>query len=296
MTTPHQHSSVKNIRTAFFLNLGFTVIEFVGGIWTNSTAIIADAVHDLGDCIALAQAWYFESLSDQQGTATYTYGYRRFSILGAAISALILLLASLYVLNEAIPRIIEPEQSNAQGMAVLAVFGVLVNGFAMFKLAKGEGLNTRVVALHFLEDVLGWVAVLIVAIILMFEDIHILDPVLAVLITLYILSNILKQLKNIVPIFLQATPASVDISRLEQALTAIPTVDLVHHLHVWSLDGLRSVLTVHVVTEKLLDTEEYAALKHAFRRVIDEAGIYHSTLEIEFPEEPCRVEQDGSCR
>ena len=296
MTTPHQHSSVKNIRTAFFLNLGFTVIEFVGGIWTNSTAIIADAVHDLGDCIALAQAWYFESLSDQQGTATYTYGYRRFSILGAAISALILLLASLYVLNEAIPRIIEPEQSNAQGMAVLAVFGVLVNGFAMFKLAKGEGLNTRVVALHFLEDVLGWVAVLIVAIILMFEDVHILDPVLAVLITLYILSNILKQLKNIVPIFLQATPASVDISRLEQALTAIPTVDLVHHLHVWSLDGLRSVLTVHVVTEKLLDTEEYAALKHAFRRVIDEAGIYHSTLEIEFPEEPCRVEQDGSCR
>jgi len=152
MTRNHHHTSVNNLKLAFFLNFGFTLIEFVGGLLTNSTAILADAVHDLGDSIALAQAWYFESLSEKKGTSKYTYGYRRFTLLGAVISALILLLASFYILNEAIPRIIEPEHSNAQGMALLAIFGVAVNGFAMLKLAKGEGTNIQIVALHLLEE------------------------------------------------------------------------------------------------------------------------------------------------
>ena len=167
----------------------------------NSTAILADAVHDLGDSVALAQAWYFESLSDKKATAKYTYGYRRFKLIGAVISALMLMGTSFYVLNEAVPRIIDPQHSNAQGMVILAIFGIVVNGFAMLRLTKGKGANIRVVALHLLEDVLGWVAVLIVAVILLFQDLHVLDPILAVLITLYILTNIMKQLKTSCPFF-----------------------------------------------------------------------------------------------
>jgi cobalt-zinc-cadmium efflux system protein len=292
----HHHTSVKNLKIAFFVNLGFTLIEFVGGLWTNSTAILADAVHDLGDSVALGQAWYFESLSDKKGNLKYTYGYRRFTLLGAAISALILLAASFYVLSEAIPRIIEPEPSNAQGMAILAIFGIAVNGFAMRKLAKGEGINIQVVALHFLEDVLGWVAVLIVAVILMFKDIHILDPILAVLITLYILANILKQLKRIVPVFLQATPDAADIAELEKQIAGIENASLVHHLHVWSLDGQHMVLTVHVTAERDLNADEYSELKQEFRRIVETHGINHSTIEIELPEEACRVEENEFCQ
>jgi len=290
MSHNHNHASVKNLKLAFFLNLGFTIIEFIGGILTNSTAILADAIHDLGDSIALAQAWYFESLSEKKATVKYTYGYRRFTLLGAVISALILLLASFYVLNEAIPRIIEPEHSNAEGMVILAIFGVLVNGFAMLKLVKGKGANIQIVALHLLEDVLGWVAVLIVAIILLFEDIHVLDPILAVLITLYILANVVKQLKNMIPIFLQATPVEIDVTELEKQIGGIENVSSIHHLHVWSLDGNQAVLTVHLISENALTPDEYTALKNSFKRVVEEYGIFHSTLEIEWPNEICRVE------
>jgi cobalt-zinc-cadmium efflux system protein len=193
------------------------------------------------------------------------------------------------VLSEAIPRIIEPEHSNAQGMVVLALFGVGVNSFAMLRLAKGTSVNIRVVALHLLEDVLGWVAILVVAIILMFKDIHILDPILATLITLYILANVVKQVKSIVPIFLQASPASSDIAGIEKQIENLEFVGSVHHLHIWSLDGEHSVLTVHIVSEKLLTPIEYAGLKQRFRQIVEANGIYHSTLEIELPDESCRL-------
>jgi len=289
MAHDHHHTAVHNLKLAFFLNLGFTVVEFIGGLWTNSTAILADAVHDLGDSFALAQAWYFESISEKGATPTYTYGYRRFTLLGAAVSALLLLFSSFYVLSEAIPRIIEPEHSNAQGMVVLALFGVLVNAMAMLRLAKGTSANIRVVALHLLEDVLGWLAILVVATILMFKDIHLLDPILATLITLYILTNVVRQLKSIVPVFLQASPAATDIAEIEKQIENLEFVASFHHLHLWSLDGDHTVLTVHVVTERILNPDEYALLKRRFSQIVDTNGIYHSTLEIEWPDESCRV-------
>lgn len=291
----HHHSAVGNLKLAFFLNLGFTVIEFIGGLWTNSTAILADAIHDLGDSFALAQAWYFESIAAKGSTPTYTYGYRRFTLLGAVISALLLLISSFYVLSEAIPRIMEPEHSNAQGMVVLALIGVTVNALAMLRLSKGKSANIRIVALHLLEDVLGWVAILVVAIILLFKDIHILDPILATLITLYILTNVVKQLKAIVPVLLQAVPASTDLYDIEDQLKNLEHVASVHHLHIWSLDGEHTILTAHIVSEKALNADEYALLKKRLRQIIDANGIYHSTLEIELPEEICRqAELDSS--
>lgn len=294
MAHDHRHSAVGNLKFAFFLNLGFSIIELIGGLWTNSTAILADAVHDLGDSFALAQAWYFESISEKEANRIYTYGYRRFSLLGAVISALLLLVSSFYVLSEAIPRIIEPEHSNAQGMVVLALFGITVNMIAMLRLSKGKSANIRVVALHLMEDVLGWVAILIVAIILMFKDLHILDPVLATLITLYILKNVVGQLKAIVPVFLQASPSKTDIRKIENQIKNMAFVNSIHHLHIWSLDDEHTVLTVHIVSERILAPDEYALLKHRFREIVDANGIFHSTLEIEWPDESCRLEKNSA--
>ena len=292
MAHTHHHNSTKNIKVAFFLNLGFTIIEFIGGALTNSTAILADAVHDLGDCFALGQAWYFENLSHKRGDRRYTYGFKRFALLGALVSTLILLTSSFYILSEAIPRIFAPEPSDAQGMVILAIIGILVNGYAMLNLIKEKGVNARAVGLHLLEDVLGWVAVLIVAIILMFKDLHFLDPALAVLITLYILYNVVKNIRAIIPIFLQAAPEEVDMQELQQQILELDKVASLHEANIWSLDDSHHVLTIHLVSDSMLSTQEYSQLKQSVKGLLQGHGIYHSTVEIEFPDEACRIEVD----
>lgn len=290
----HHSSSAKNIKSAFFLNLGFTIIEIVGGILTNSTAIMADAVHDLGDSIALGQAWYFESISHKQGSRSYTYGLRRFSLLGALLSTILLLISSLYILSEAVPRLINPEHSNAEGMMFLAIIGMAVNGYAMLKLSGEKGVNARTVGLHLLEDVLGWVAVFIVAVILLFKDIPVLDPILAILITLYILTNVMKNLKSTLAIFLQAAPGNINIDVIKKKIGDIDHVDSVHHVHLWSLDGENAVFSAHLLADKNLSPVQYAELKQKVKELIMDYGLYHSTVEIELPEEGCRMSGNGT--
>ena len=285
----HHHDGTSDIKTAFFLNLSFTFIELVGGVLTNSTAIVADAVHDMGDSIALGQAWYFESLTKTPGTHRYTYGYRRFTLLGALISIVILLLSSVYILTQAVPRLMAPEPANAQGMLLLALLGVAVNGFAVFKLSRNKGVNAQVVTLHMLEDTLGWVAVLLVAIVLLFKDIPILDPILAVLITLYILYGVLKNLKKTVNLLVQAAPEGLDLEALVAEITQLNFIDCVHHVHVWSLDGEQDVLTAHLVTQRPLAAMEYKGVKEAVGEIVIRYGFFHSTLELEWPEESCRI-------
>ncbi len=291
----HHHGPARNIKTAFFLNLGFTFIEIIGGIITNSTAILADAVHDLGDSVALGQAWYFEKLSNEKGNVRYTYGYRRFSLFGAIISTVILLGSSVYIITEALPRIFSPETPDARGMIFLALLGITVNGFAMLRLAKDEGINTRVVALHLLEDVLGWIAVFIVAIVLLFTDISVLDPLLALGITAYILVGVIKNLKKAVPIILQAAPENIDIAAVIQDINDIDHVKTAHHAHLWSMDGQHSVFSVHLEMEKDLEPAEYKRVKQLMHDLVNKYGIYHSTVEIEFPEETCRNLENREC-
>lgn len=262
---------------------------------TNSTAILADAVHDLGDSFALGQAWYFESISRRKGSAIYSYGFKRFSLLGALISTLLLLTSSLYILSEAIPRLINPEESNAEGMIFLAIIGIAVNGYAMLKLSGEKGMNVKTVSLHLLEDVLGWVAVLVVATILLFRDIPILDPILAILITLYILTNVVKNIRSTLPIFLQAVPKDIDLDAIRRAIEDIEHVASTHHLHLWSLDGENSIFSVHILADKDLTPEQYAQLKQSARLLIQDYGLYHSTVEIELPQEACRMGKSGSC-
>lgn len=283
----HQHAS-GNIRVAFFLNLGFTIVEIAGGVLTGSTAILADAVHDLGDSFALGQAWYFERMSGGKSSARYSYGYKRFSLLGALISTVVLLTSSFFVLAQAIPRILEPRHPDAGGMILLAVAGVAVNGIAMARLSKESGMNAKVVALHLLEDVLGWVAVLVVAVTLLFWDVPVLDPLLAVIITLYILGGVVKNLRAMVPVFLQAVPEEVDLAVITTEIEQLDHIHAVHHAHIWSLDGVHSVFTAHLEVDTLLDAGAYMQLKELIRALVDRHGLFHSTVEVEYPGEACR--------
>jgi len=288
---PHAHQNTRSIRFAFFLNLTFTLIEITGGIWTNSVAILSDALHDLGDSLSLGLAWYLEKYSQKGTDKKYSYGYRRFSMLGALANTIILIVGSLIILSEAIPRIIRPEQANAKGMALLAAGGILVNGIAALRVSRSKSLNARMVAWHLLEDLLGWIAVLVVSIVLLFKEIYILDPILSVLITTYVLYNVVRNLKKTLVLFMQAVPEGIDVSTLEDKILAIDKVRSIHHLHVWSLDGEHHVLTTHVVIESESTIEDVQRVRKEINALMEGMDFEHTAIEVECEDEACRMKE-----
>jgi cobalt-zinc-cadmium efflux system protein len=290
----HQHADLGNIRLAFFLNLFFTILEIFGGLWTNSLAILADAIHDLGDSFALGSAWFLERLSMKKGDVLYSYGYRRFSLLGALISATVLIAGSLFILLHAVPRIFHPQHSYAPGMFLFAVIGIAVNGAAALRLKGSTGINAKMVAWHLLEDVLGWAAVLAVSLILLVRDIPFLDPLLSCLITAYVLFNVLKNLGRTFGVFMQGVPAGTDIEAIEESLRSIEHVLGTHHTHIWSLDGTHHVLTTHVVVDNEVTRDDILKIKGHIRAILDSHDMIHSTVEIEYAGEECRI-STGTC-
>ncbi len=280
----HTNNAGENIKVAFFLNFFFCIIELVGGILTNSVAIMSDALHDFGDSLSLGLAWYFQKLSGKKGDNRFSYGYKRFSLLGALINSVVLLVGSFFVINMCIHRLIEPQEPNAKGMLILAVFGIIVNGAAVLRLQKGSSLNERTVSLHLLEDVLGWAAVLIAGIVMMFVDFPILDPILSLCITAYILSNIYKNLRDTMRVILQGTPDNVNREEVEDVIRSTPGVIDFHDLHLWTMDGEYAIMTVHIIVANNIDTHK---LKCDLRKKLLEKHIQHPTLEFESENESC---------
>lgn len=295
-THSHNHDeSEKRIATAFFLNVSFTIIEFIGGVLTNSTAIMADAVHDLGDSLSIGSAWLLNRLGRKSADKEFTYGYRRLSLLGALINGLVLVIGSLWVLSEAVPRLADPLMPVTEGMIALAILGVSVNGFAAYRLSKGNTLNEKILNWHLLEDVLGWVAVLVVALILQFYDWPILDPLLSVAFTFFILFNVLRNLWVTGKLFFQAAPDKGLHDKIERSLLGVDGVSEVHHQHLWSLDGEKHVLTAHIVIDQNEDfsTNQYFTIKQSISRALEQYTLAHTTVEIELKQETCRDQAEN---
>ncbi|MBN2410536.1 cation transporter [candidate division KSB1 bacterium] len=288
-TSHHEHPQVpqKNLKTAFLLNFFFTIIEFIGGFLTHSIAIMSDAVHDLGDTVTIGLSWYFEKFSLKKRDNQFSYGYRRFSLVAALISSIILLVGSFFIILEAVPRIKNPAAVNGAGMFGLACLGILINGFAVLKLKTGKSANEKVVRLHLLEDVLGWFAVLVGSIFIMTFDVHVIDPVLSLLISVYILWNVFSNLRGIVRVFLQGIPGEINIDKVVEKIITVPDVDSVHDVHIWSLDGRYHVLSAHIVVPDDLDKEKIITMKNNVRQVLRQFDIEHETLEVGYKSESC---------
>jgi cobalt-zinc-cadmium efflux system protein len=287
----HNHQSGKNIGIAFFLNFGFTLIEFVGGILTNSVAILSDALHDLGDSISLGLAWYLERVSRKKSDENYTYGYKRFSLLGAIVNAVILSVGSIFILLETIPRLFNPQVANAKGMFLLAILGILVNGAAVWRLKKGKSLNEKVVSLHLWEDVLGWTAILIGSVIMYFFDIPVIDPILSILISVYILWHVVKNIRLSLRIILQGSPHEVKPELIRNITLQSPEVASVHDIHTWTIDGNYHIVTLHVVLKQSVSMDELGLIKSQIRRKLqDSLDISHITIEFETSDEICSLE------
>ena len=284
------HHSEGNVKVAFFLNLAFTIIEIIGGLYTNSLAILSDALHDLGDSLSLGLSWYFQKLSKKGRTKTFSYGYKRFSLLGAIINSIVLVAGSIFILTKAIPELFNPGETNVEGMLYLSILGIVVNGAAVFKLRKGESLNEKVVSLHLLEDVLGWVAVLIGSVIMMYTDAPFIDPLLSVLISLFVLYNVYKNLKKSLLVILQGIPEEISIDDIRQKLKNISKVTDIHDCHAWSMDGQYNILTLHLRLDKDYKLSEQAKLKEQVRTQLKDESINHITIEFEAQGENCELE------
>lgn len=281
-THNHDHSGAsRNIGLAFFLNLFFAGIELVGGLLTNSVAILSDALHDFGDSISLGLAWFLEKKSNQKRDRFYSYGYKRFSLLGAIILSVVLIVSSFFIVRESIERLIDPQEANAKGMMLLAFLGIAVNGFAAYRLHKGHSLNERAVSLHLIEDVMGWVAVLLVSIVMMFVDVPILDPILSLAITAWVLSNVYRNLRDTFKVLLQEVPQNINVEEMMSKIRSMNHVKGLHDFHLWTLDGEHNIMTLHVVTANLLPPNNLLQLKQDIKQLASDYEINHVTLEFE---------------
>lgn len=286
--THSSDASSQRIGWAFALNVGFTIIEFIGGLLTNSTAIMADAVHDLGDSLSIGTAWVLSILSKKQANSSFTYGYKRLSLLGALINGIVLIAGSIWVLTQAVPRLFDPVMPEAEGMLALAILGVTVNGFAAYKLSAGTTLNEKVLNWHLLEDVLGWAAVLIVSIVLMFVEVPILDALLAVGFTLFILFNVVINTWHVIRLFVQAVPDKGLVEKVRKELMTITPIASIHHEHAWSLDGESNVYTAHLEMNTPMSSAEQIDIKNQIADKLQKFELSYTTIELEFPQEKCR--------
>jgi cobalt-zinc-cadmium efflux system protein len=287
----HVHGN-SGIGTAFFLNLMFSLIEVIGGYLTNSVAILSDALHDLGDSFSLALSWYFQKLSKKKSDSEYSYGYRRFSLLGALINSGVLLTGSIFVIIEGVKRLISPEIADAKGMFILAVLGITINGVAMLKLKKGDSLNERTVSLHLMEDVLGWTAVLVASVVMIFVDIPVLDPILSLGIACYILFNVYGNLRETLKVILQGVPENIDGEEIKKTLLEVEGVVAVHDLHLWTMDGKFNISSIHIIVETGRESSDIVKIKNQVKQIMRQFDVQHSTVEIERKDEKCEYSEN----
>lgn len=272
----------KNILVAFLLNLAFSIFEFFGGLLTGSVAILSDALHDLGDATSIGIAFLLEKKSKQKPDHTHTYGYGRYSVLGGLITTVILFLGSIFVIVQAFLRILNPVPIHYDGMILFAVVGVVVNLIAAFVTRDGSSINQKAVNLHMMEDVLGWVVVLVGAVVMRFTQFSALDPLLSIGVALFILVNALITMKQVMDLFLEKAPKGLDVARIRRELLDIPGVLDIHHIHIWSVDGQHHSATMHLRTDRLGHD-----IKIAVREKLKEYSICHATLELEDCDEHC---------
>lgn len=267
---------------AFLLNLGFFIFEFIGGIFTGSVAIISDAVHDIGDAASIGLSFFLEKKSKKAPDRFYTYGYARYSVIGGAITTLILLCGSILVIYNAVLRIFNPVSINYNSMIIFAIIGVIVNLAAAFFTHDGHSVNEKAVNLHMLEDVLGWVVVLIGAIVMRFSNLYILDPLMSIGVAIFILFNAVSNFKEILSLLLEKIPHNVSVEEIRHHILEIDGVIDVHHIHIWSLDSDKIYATMHIVTNS-----DGGEIKKAVREELSEHNICHATLELEKEGEGC---------
>lgn len=277
-THDHQHEKgVSNIALAFFLNFGFAIIEIIGGVLTGSTAILSDAIHDFGDSLALAFSFVVEKVGHKEANSHYTYGFKRMSLIGALTNIIILSIGTLFVIQEAIGALVSPQPVKAGGMLVLAIVGMIINGLSVVRMKGSRKILDKTVMMHLMEDLLGWIAVLIVSIVIYFTNWYILDPILSLGICVIIGRNIYGNLITAIQIMMQAVPDQELYEQIKGTIEGLETVVRIEEMHMWTMDGEDHVVTATLVA---MQGESHEVILREVKALLHEQGIKHTTIEI----------------
>lgn len=280
------HKQKQALTFAFWLNLCFSAIEIAGSFYTNSTAILTDAIHDLGDSLAIGLGIVFEKIAGRKPDSKYTYGYKRFSLLSALILSILLLVGAVVMIWKAVDAFLQPHPVNSEGMFSLAVLGIVINGAAFLKIKySGAGQtkqNSKAIMLHFLEDVLGWIAVLVGSVVIYFTQWYWIDGILSIVIALYIGWNAFTNLKETMPVFLQAAPQNIAIDTLRETVLGLEGVKSIEDLHVWALDEDENIGSVRIVAKK---REHIENILSEVNTVFKKYSIHKPVVQIEVEKE-----------
>ncbi len=276
----------ENIKIAFLLNLAFSIVEAIGGILTNSISIISDSLHNLGDSITIGINYIFEKKSKKLPNKEYSYGYLRYTMLGSLIASFILLVGSVVIIYNVVPRLIKPLSVNYDAMIIFGIFGLLINLYATIKIMRSKDKDKKINT-HMIEDTVIWLFILTGSICIKVFDSVIIDPILSLLIAIYILYQVYKYMKNICNIFMEKVPKNVKIDEIKKDIEENENIDNVHHIHIWSMDGVNNYMTAHIHLNKVLSEEEIIKTKNDVKNKLMEDKINHITLEVEYFNEKC---------
>lgn len=272
----HHKKATGNLLFVFILNIVFNVIVIMGGLITNSVAILADCLHDLSDTISIGLAWVLEHISQKNPNKNYTYGYQRFSILGAVITSIFVIVVSVIVVYESCSRLLSPVEPEAGWMLLVAIVGLIFKGISVFKLHRGETINEKVILFHLLSDIFGWVAILVISVILMFWNVSFLDPLVSIIISLWLLYNMGKSLHESICVLLQKSPKNIDINEIESQIENLNHIESVLDIHLWSLDGIDSILTLKVNIDNVNNGDK---VKKEIYTIVSKYHIVDTTVE-----------------
>ncbi|CAM3820831.1 MULTISPECIES: cation diffusion facilitator family transporter [Mesobacillus] len=280
----HSHESSNNkklLLISFILIFGFMIVELIGGIWTNSLALISDAGHMLSDAVSLGLSLLAIKIGEKAATAAKTYGYKRIEILVAFLNGITLLGISIYVFWEAFNRFSEPPEVNT-GMLYIAVAGLIVNIVAAWILQKGntkENLNLRSAFLHVLGDMLGSVGAIVAGLLILFFNWNLADPIASIVVSILVLVSGWRVTKESVHILLEGAPTHINIDEVKKALEELKGVEEVHDLHIWSITSDQPSLSGHLVVEPKFDNDDL--LNKATSLLKERFKVKHSTLQLE---------------
>jgi cobalt-zinc-cadmium efflux system protein len=278
--THHHHKKAgENLAFVFFMNLAFNIIVIVGGLATNSMAILADCIHDMADTISIAIAWILEHVSQRDSNDNYSYGYQRFSILGAVITSVFVIIMAFVILSEAIPRLFAPEGVDAGGMLLIAIVGIIFKSLSVYRLHGGETFNEKAILFHQLGDVFEWVAILVLSAVLIFwKGAPYLDPFVSIGIALWLIFNLGRNLYKAIEVLLQKTPDYFDVEEFKGKILSIDGVNAIDDFHIWSLDGIDSVMTLKVNVDFGKDVGE---IKREIYEISNQYHVVDTTIELD---------------
>ncbi len=285
---PHSPKHAHNrIGVALLLNFSFACLELIGGIVIGSSALVANSLHDFGDSASIVIAYVLEKLSKREADQRFSYGYRRLSLLSAIIMGVILIVGAVFMITHAAEKIFSPPEFNSDVLLYFAIAGIAINAFGARALHKGHSANEKIISWHFIEDLLAWSATLIAALCIKFLGWYVLDPILSIAISIFVLYRVISLSWNDLKVFLQGVPTSLQQEKILHILKHVPDIHHIHNLHIWSMDGEHHVVTMHVALKGNPTLQELEKVKSQIQTILSKIATIHLTVEFEAADADC---------